>query len=135
MVNRIVSENFLHWSKFKAHSHNILFSWNVDLLSLTLVYFLPNNEILSMNTNLMWNQSWNKNKYFHLFLILKMFGFFKCKVRTPSKWFLTFLSFMNSFWEAVFFKISAFKNFAIFWRKKRLNMGVFLFVLWILQSF
>ena len=73
-----------------------------------------------MNSNFTGNQSWNKSKYFHMFLILmlKNSGFFNVKL----------ILFMNHFYKDIFrsstlqmfFKISALKNFAIFRIKKRL---------------
>ena len=69
-------ENAFHWSKFKAHSHELFFSWSFDLLLINSsiyllfgVYLSPHQKILYVNTNFQRSQPWNK-KHFHFFQIL-----------------------------------------------------------------
>ena len=79
---------------------------------LLLFLTLP-KKCMWMNSNFTGNQSWNKSKHFHLFLILmlKKSGFFNVKL----------ILFMNNFYKHIFrsshlqmfFKIRALKNFAI----------------------
>ena len=101
-------ENVFHWSKFKARSHEIFFTWTFDLLLInsTKFYcleFIFHNikEILNLNTNSKGNKSWNKNKNFHLFLILMLKKYCLSKVKTPYEQFLIFLNFMNTFSKAI----------------------------------
>ena len=86
---------------------------------------MPKKYCMWMNSNFTGNQSWNKSKHFHLFLILmlKKSGFFNVKL----------ILFMNNFYKHIFrssrlqmfFKISALKNFAILRIKKRLQQKCF----------
>ena len=88
---------------------------------LLLFLTMPKKYCMWMNSNFTGNQSWNKSKHFHLFLILmlKKSGFFNVKL----------ILFMNNFYKHIFrssrlqmfFKISALKNFAILRIKKRLQ--------------
>ena len=92
---------------------------------LLLFLNMPKKYCMWINSNFTGNQSWNKSKHFHLFLIpmLKKLGFFNVKL----------ILFMNNFYKHIFrssrlqmfFKISALKNFAIFRIKKRLQHWCF----------
>ena len=92
---------------------------------LLLFLTMPKKYCMWMNSNFTGNQSWNKSKHFHLFLILmlKKSGFFNVKL----------ILFMNNFYKHIFrssrlqmfFKISALKNFAILRIKKRLQHRCF----------
>ena len=64
-------ENVFDWSKFKACSHGT-YSFEPVLINSSryLQLGLYIKEIMYVNTNSKGNQSWNKNKHFHLFLIL-----------------------------------------------------------------
>ena len=81
---------------------------------------MPKKDCLWMNTNFTGNQSWNKSKHFHLFLILNIFN-------------VKLNLFMNNFYKNIFrssrfqmfFKISALKNFAIPRIKRRLQHRCF----------
>ena len=89
-------------------------------------------EILYLNTNSNRNQSWNENKHFHLFLSwnknkhFHLFLYYKAK---NSLWtifiFFQFHIFRSSH-SQMFFKIGAFKDFAILWIKNRLQQTCFL---------
>ena len=78
-----------------------------------------------MNTNFTGNQSWNKSKHFHLFMILmlKESGFLNAKL----------ILFMNNFYYHIFrdshlqtfFKISALKILQYSELKRDSNTGVF----------
>ena len=91
---------------------------------LLLFLTMPKKYCMWMNSNFTGNQSWNKSKHFHLFLILmlKKSGFFNVK----------FILFMNNFYKYIFrssrlqmfFKISALKNFE-YCEKRDSNTGAF----------
>ena len=113
------------------HVHMTFSSWTFNLLLINSTVFrlyffnMPNKYCMWIKTNVMGNQSWNKSKHFHLFLILmlKKSGFFNVKL----------ILFMNNFYKHIFrssrlqmfFKISALKNFAILRIKKRLQHRCF----------
>ena len=92
---------------------------------LLLFLTMPKKCCMWMNSNFTGNQSWNKSKHFHLFLILmlKKSGFFNVK----------FILFMNNFYKYIFrssrlqmfFKMIALKKFAILRIKKRLQHRCF----------
>ena len=120
-----------YWSKSKARSHDIFFSWSFDPLFINSsidVYcleFISHHikEILYVNTNSKGSQSWNKNKEIFIFTCFWK-SCFLCRVKIPYQQFLTFLSFVKIFRSShsqLFFKIGALKNFAIFWIKKSLQ--------------
>ena len=126
LIGLQVLENVFLWSKFKAHSCDIFFSWTFDLLFINSsidIYCLEfishrNKEILYVNTNAKGNQSWNKNKDIHIFTC------FWCIGTIPYQQFLLFLSFMNI--------NILYSNSLYFELKSVSNTGVFL---WILQNF
>ena len=84
-----------------------------------------------MNSNFTGNQSSNKSKHFHLFLILmsKNLGFFIVKLSLNSWRILLKNNFYKHIFRSshlqMFFKISALKNFAIFRIKNRLQHRCF----------
>ena len=92
---------------------------------LLLFLTMPKKYCIQINSNFTGNQSWNKGKHFHLFLILmlKKSRFFNVKL----------ILFVNDFYEHIFrsshlqmfFKISALKNFALLRIKKRLQHRCF----------
>ena len=109
----------------------LIFFWltQVDIYSQVDIYcleFISHHitEILYLNSNR--NQSWNKNKHFHLSLLwnknkhFHLFLYYKVK---NSLWtifiFFQFHIFRSSH-SQMFFKIGALKDFAIFWIKNRL---------------
>ena len=69
-----------------------------------LLKFISNHtkEMVYVNTNLMGNQPWSKNKHFLLFLILMLKKplFFNVKLKLLRKKCYFFISFMNTFLEA-----------------------------------
>ena len=119
----IFLENFFHWSKFKAHSHNVFFSWTFDLLLINCRYLII--AVYSHHTKEIFkgNQSWNTNHE----LVSETDAqktCFSCKIKT------LYVSIFNlsQFHEHIFrssrlqmlFKIGSLKNFAILRIKKRL---------------
>ena len=112
------------------HVHMTFSSWTFNLLLINSTVFrlyffnMPNKYCMWIKTNVMGNQSWNKSKHFHLFLILMLKNhFFNVKLNL----------FMNYFYKHIFrssrlrmfFKIGAHKNFAILRIKKRLQRRCF----------
>ena len=82
------SGNIFHWSKFKARSHDILFSWTFYVLLINSCKHLYIKEILYINKNPRGTQSWNRYKYVHIFTFhwywcWKVLLFFSCRVKIP----------------------------------------------------
>ena len=107
----------------------LIFFW-LTLVDIWCLQFISNHtkERLYVNTNFIGNQSWNKNKYFHLFsdIDVEKNCSLNVKLKTPDEYFLVFLSFMSKHIfrrrpSQMFFKIGPLKNFAIFWIKERLR--------------
>ena len=92
---------------------------------LLLFLTMPKKYCMWMNSNFTGNQSWNKSKHFHLFLILmlKKSRFFNVKL----------ILFVNNFYKHIFrssrlqmfINISALKNVALLRIKKRLQHRCF----------
>ena len=112
---------FFHWSKFKARSHDNLFSWTFDLLFITsgtdiyYVEFISHyiKEILYLKTPKKTNHEIKAKRY--TFSLASSDtdvekSYFLCRVKIPYQQFLSFLSFINIFRSSrsqIFFKLGA----------------------------
>ena len=127
-----IGQNLKHVHMTYSFLELLIFFWltQVDIYCLEFISHHI-TEILHLNTNSKGNQSWNKNKDFHLFLSWKT-SFFNINIPYGQSF---FLSFKNTFLEVAvrrcFFKVGALKDFAIFWIKKRLcffvNLNLLIF--------
>ena len=57
----IFSENVFHWSKFKACSHDLFFSWTFDLLLIDSRYLVIGVYLVYAKEIFIGNQTWNTN--------------------------------------------------------------------------
>ena len=123
-------------------SYDISLSWTFDLpfinfsIDIYCLGFISYHikEILYVNTNSKGNQSWNKNRDIFIFICFWCWCWIVCSIEFYSIELKSLinnfqlLSFMNIFRSSrlqMFFKISALKNFAIFWIKKSLQHRCF----------
>ena len=122
-----------HWSKFKARSHDIFFSWTFDLILINsryLVLFISHyiKEILYVNTNFMGSQLWSKTNIFSCFwdwCWKNLFFNEKLKLLLSFDFSQFHEHICRSSHTQMFFKIGALKSFLKLRIKKRLRHRCF----------
>ena len=105
-----ISQNLNHIHMTCSLVELLIFFWLIQV-DIHCLKFLSHviTEILCLKTKSKGNQSWNKNKHFHLFLLWNKKNIFTCSLRIKLiilyEQSLFFLSFMNTFSEAAVHRV------------------------------